>query len=63
MKNRQSIRNPQSAIRNTRAHKSDQVAHRDKDEQEAVSREKRKVLSNAADHRAEQVGAEVFGRR
>src|SRR5437773_6666868 len=66
--NPQSIRNPQSAIRNTTARDTtardrEHVTRRDQKQQRPVSREQRQILSHPADHRAQQVRAEVGRRR
>jgi hypothetical protein len=54
-----SIRNPQSAIRTDHG---EQVTSGDEDQQKAIACEQRKVFAHSADHRSEQIRAEVARR-
>src|SRR5579864_330086 len=55
---RHSIRNLQSPIRNEEGH---QITPGDQEQEEAIPGQQRQVFADAADHRTEQIGAEVTG--
>src|SRR6185503_6644063 len=61
----QSIRNPQSAIRNVAVGGDDRADVEDchQHEQKLIASKERQVLADTADHRPEQVRAEIAGRR